>query len=214
VDRRDGDTDDLVMIILVGACLVGFVLGAVFLLEPRPVDRFTELYFVTHKIPLQPYQGPRDFNYSGTVAGGEVLGHQFCVLGPESDQQVLVLDLQGEEARYNIYQTFKLGETHLLFADATSKECLFHEYPREVLEFTGVRLRFTIENKLGRDHTYYYKTYLAGEAMDQGEVAVASGEKKDVISSFEVGTTNNKWTRISVTLDTGQNISFGFRTFH
>lgn len=213
MDRRDGDTDDLVMIILVGACLVGFVLGAVFLLEPRPVDRFTELYFVTHKIPLQPYQGSRNLNYSGAVVGGELFGHQFWVLGPDSDQEVLVLDVEGEEARFNIHQTFKLGETYLLFADATSKECLFNEYPREVLEFTRVRLRFTIENKMGRDHTYYYKTYLAEKTMDQGEVAVESGGKKDVISSFEVGTTNNKWTRISVTLDTGQNISFGFRTY-
>jgi len=214
VDRRDGDSDDLVMIVLVGACLVGFVLGVVFLFEPRRADRFTELYFVAHKIPLQPYQGPRDLNYSGTVVGGELLGHEFWVLGPDSDQEVLALDLGGEEARFKIYQTLKLGETYLLFADATSNECLFYEYPREVLEFTDVRLRFTIENKMGRDHTYYYKTSLAGKAVDQGEVAVASGGKMDVISSFEVGTTNNKWTRISVTLDTGQNISFGFRTFH
>jgi len=214
VNRRDGDSDDLVMIILVGGCLVGFVLGAVFLFEPRRADRFTELYFVTHKIPLQPYQGPRDLNYSGTVVGGELLGHEFWVLDPDGDEEVLALDVDGEEARYKIYQTFRLGETYLLFADATSEGCLFYEYPREVLEFTSVRLTFTIENKMGRDHTYYYKTWLAGEIKDHGEVAVASGGRKDVISSLEVGTTNNMWTRISVTLDTGQNISFGFRTFH
>jgi len=213
VDGSDRNTDDLVMVILVGACLVGFVLGAVFLSEPVSVDRFTELYFVTHKVPLQPYQGPRDFNFSGIVVAGKLFGHEFWVLDPDGSQEVLVLDLDGEESRFNIYQTLKLGETYLVFADATSKECLFYEYPREVMEFTSVRLRFTIENRMGRDHTYYYKTYLAGKAMDQGQVHVASGEKKDVISSFAVGTTNNKWTRISVTLDTGQNISFGFRTY-
>ena len=63
------------------------------------------------------------------------------------------------------------------------------------------------------DHTYYYKTYLGTEIVDTGEVPVEDGQVVDVISSFPAGTTDNVWTRVYVVLDTGENISFGFRTY-
>ncbi len=206
-------SDDLVMAVLVGAALVGFVLGIVFLSEPRPTDRYTELYFATHKVSLENYTGPLDFNYSGFVVRGELLGNNFWILGPETNKEVLVFTSDDKETRIEIYQTFRLGDTYLLFADATAVECLFHEYPREVLQFEDVRLRFVIENKMKRDHTYYYKTFLGDTLVDGGEVPVASGQRVSVVSSFPAGTTDNQWTRISVVLDTEQNISFGFRTY-
>ena len=214
MSSRGGDSDDLVMAVLVGASLAGFVLGVVFLTEPKSTDRYTELYFATHKIALDPYSGDLSFNYSGTVVTGELLGSELWILGPDMDEEVLVFLVEDRETRVKIYQTFKLGDTYLTFADATAGEGLFHEYPREVLEFGDARLRFVIENKMKKDHTYYYKTYLGNEVADEGEVALNADEKKDVISSFPVGTTDNKWTRVCVVLDTGQNISFGFRTYH
>lgn len=213
MSSTDEDSDDLVMAVLIGAALIGFVLGIVFLTEPKVTDRYTELYFATHKVQLENYTGPMDFNYTGSVVRGELLGSEFWILGPETDAEVLVLRPEGGETRLKIYQTFKLGGTYLFFADATSRECLFHEYPREVAQFETARLRFIIHNKQGRDTTYYYSTRLGGDVVDTGEVPVKAGEKVDVISSFPVGTTNNKWTRISVALNTGENISFGFRTY-
>ncbi len=208
----DGETDDLVMAVLVGASLVGFVLGIVFLAEPRSVDRYTQLYFVTHKVPLVPLQGLVDLNYSGIIVEGGVFGHDFLILGPGTAEEALVFR-ENPENLIKIYQTFKLGDTFLFFAGATERECLFHEYSREVMEFTGGRVRFVIENNMKKDRTYYYKTFLGGRVVDQGEAFIRADERKEVVSSFPVDTTNNQWTRIWITLDTGQNISFGFRTY-
>ena len=214
MDTADEGSDDLVMAILVGAALIGFVLGVVFLAEPRPTDKYTELYFVVHKVPLEPYSGGHDFNFTGAIVEGSIFDLNFWILGPDAEEEVLVFLSGGEETRISIYQTFKLGDTHLTFADSTSRECLFHEYPREVEEFGEARLRFVIANRLEKDHTYYYKTYLGTEIVDAGEVPVGKDQNVDVISSFPAGTTDNAWTRVYVVLDTGENISFGFRTYH
>ena len=213
MDSASEGSDDLVMVVLVGASLVGFVLGMTFLLQPRPVDRYTELYFATHKIPLGPYSGPEDFNFSGQIVGGQFAGRGIWVLGPDTDEEILVVRSGEGESRFRIYQTFKLDETSFFFADATQAECLLHEYSREVPEFGTARLRFTVGNRLRKDHSYVYRVYLGKELADSGEVLVASGGQKDVVSSFPVGSTSNLWTRVSVVLDTGENISFGFRTY-
>ena len=202
------------MAVLFGASLVGLVLGVVFLAERRPIDRFTELYFVSHKVQLDPLSGTLDLNYTGAIAHGELFGRDFWVLGPETDEEILVFLTNGKETQIKIHQTFRLGDTYLLFAGgATDRECLFYEYSREVKEFEKARMRFAIENKLKRNHTYYYKTYLGSTLVDAGEVPVKAGECKYVISSFPVGTTENEWTRVYVVLDTGENISFAFRTY-
>ncbi len=213
MDSGGEGSDDLVMVVLVGASLVGLVLGLTFLSQPRASDRYTELYFVTHKIALDPYSGSKEFNYTGQIVTGEFLGMQLYVLGPETDEEILVLASESGESRFQIYQTFKVGDTYLFFADATSEECLFHEYSREVPQFETGRLRFVVGNRMGRDRTYYYKIYLGEEVVHSGEVPVPSGESRDVVSSFPVGTTENKWSRVAVVLDTGENISFGFRTY-
>jgi hypothetical protein len=200
------------MALIVGAALIGFVLGVVFITEPRPTDRYTELYFVVHKVPLESYPGGQDFNFTGNIVTGQIFSNDFWILGPDTDEEVLVFSPEGD--RIGIYQSFKLGDTHMTFADATYAECLLHEYPREVQEFQEARLRFVISNRLKKDNTYYYKTYLGTEVVDTGEVPVQSGEKVDVVSSFPVGTTNNEWTRVFVVLSSGENISFGFRTYH
>jgi hypothetical protein len=201
------------MAVLVGATLVGFVLGILFLADPGDTERYTELYYPTHKISLTPSSGPESFNYSGAVVTGELLGNTFWVLGPDTEEEVVVFNLEGKETQFRIYETFRLGETYLVFADATENECLFHEYPREVFEFDDVRMRFIIENKMKEDHTYHYRVYLSGNLVDDGEVSIEADGRADVVSSFLVGTTDNDWTRISVTLDTGQNISHAFRTY-
>jgi hypothetical protein len=213
VDSAGEGSDDLVMLVLVGASLVGLILGLTFLFQPRGIDRYTELYFVTHKVALQPYSGVEDFNYSGQISTGEFLGMRLYVLGPETDEEVLVLASEGGQSRFPIYETFKVGDTYIFFADATSEECLLHEYCREVPQFETGRLRFVVGNRMGKDRIYYYKVYLGEEVVDSGEVPVASGESKDVVSSFPVGSTENEWTRVAVVLNTGENISFGFRTY-
>lgn len=213
MNSGDEGSDDLVMALIVGAAIIGFVLGIVFLTEPIPTERYTELYFVVHKAQLIPYNGTHDFNFTGTIVEGELFDQIFWVLGPDTDEEILVFMSDDKETRIAIYQTFKLGDTHLTFADATSGECLFHEYPREVQEFGEARLRFVVSNRLKKDHTYYYKTYLGEEIVDAGEVDVESGGSKEVISSFPAGTTENVWSRVYVVLDTGENISFGFRTY-
>lgn len=213
MNSGDEGSDDLVMAVIVGAAVVGFVLGIVFIIEPVPTDRYTELYFVVHKVQLGPYNGTHDFNFTGNIVEGELFDHSFWVLGPDTDEEILVFLSDDTEKRLAIYQTFKLGDTYLTFADATSGECLFHEYPREVQEFEEARLKFVISNRLKKDHTYYYKTVLGEEIVDAGEVPVESGGRKEIISSFPAGTTDNDWTRVYVVLGTGENISFGFRTY-
>jgi len=213
VDSGRPDADQLVMVVLFAASLAGFVLGTLFVLGPRSEDRFTEVYFASYKIPLSAYNGSVDLNYSGVVVHGKLLGHDIWVLGPDTDDEVLVLSSERGLSRLHIYQTFRLGGTYLLFADATSRECLLYEYPREVPENADVRFRFIIENHLGREHTYFYETRLGDEVVDRGQVEVPRDGRVDVISSFTVGSTHNKWTRVSLSLDTGQNISFGFRTY-
>lgn len=213
VREAGGESDDLVMLILIGAAMVGFVLGAVFLFEPRRSTRYTELYFATHKIELSNYTGGLEFNTSERIVTGSLFGRELWIVGPDSDEEKLIVGEEPNRIRLKIYQTFRMGDTYLTFADATSTEALFHEYPREVFEFSDVRLRFFIANKRGQDHTYYWETHLGDRLMEEGEAQVEAGEVKSVISSFPVGTTNNEWSRILVTLDTGQNISFSFRTY-
>ncbi len=210
--RRPGP-DELVMLVVFGASLVGFILGTVFVVQPRSEDRFTELYFACYKVPLSPYQGSTNLNYSGVIVHGKLLGHEIWVLGPDTSDEVLVISSQSGLSRFHIYQTFRLGGTYLFFADATRQGCLFYEYPREVPEHSDVRFRFIIENHMGKDHDYFYETRLGSKVADQGHVEIPKGGSADVISSFYVGTTHNKWTRVSVSLDTGQNLSFGFRTY-
>ncbi len=207
------NSDETIMLILVGASLVGFVLGAVFLAEPRTATRYTELSFTTHKVSLEPYSGDMNLNDSLNPVTGDLFGNAFIIIGPDTDEEELIIPGDGSATGLKIYQTFKMGNTYLTFADATSEESLFHEYPREVFEFTDVRLSFEIGNRRGEDRTYYYETRLGDQVKDSGGVPVKAGGNKTVISSFPVGTTDNRWTRVYVTLDTGQNISFGFRTY-
>ena len=62
MNSRREPSDDLVMAVLVGASLIGFVLGITFLIEPGYPDRYTELYFSTHKVSMKAYDGSLNFN--------------------------------------------------------------------------------------------------------------------------------------------------------